>query len=200
MTKKRMLITLLCLLLSAMFAPVPDAFADYYKYTDSRGVVNMTNKLESVPVKYRSTMKVVREEAPRKDPAAGQPQQPASAPAEIAASEQAPAAASEQASDGKFAQLSARFVWFKPLVYAAAVLALFIAITKVTSLLPSPQLAKAIYLAFFLGVFVFLYKSYATHVVESSLKIKEKAVSMMKKSNVREQPEVSGETSAPSPR
>lgn len=42
--------------------------ADLYKYIDDNGVPVLTNQLESVPPKYRSSMKVVKEEAspPRK--------------------------------------------------------------------------------------------------------------------------------------
>lgn len=191
MTRILLPILLLCLFVSADFAMVPEALADYYKYTDSQGMISITNKLDSVPAKYRSTMKVVREE-PKKAAGAGkeaqQPERYEPEVVEATASEQA-AALPAQAPAGKFAELSARFVWFKPLAYLAGFIALFVAIVKVTSLLPSPLLSKMIYLGFFLGVFVFVYQAYVAHVVESSLKIKENAAAMMKKSTVRELPE-----------
>jgi len=191
MTRILLPILLLCLFVSADFAMVPEALADYYKYTDSQGMISITNKLDSVPARYRSTMKVVREE-PKKAAGAGkeaqQPERYEPEVVEATASEQA-AALPVQAPAGKFAELSARFVWFKPLAYLAGFIALFVAIVKVTSLLPSPLLSKMIYLGFFLGVFVFVYQAYVAHVVESSLKIKENAAAMMKKSTVRELPE-----------
>ena len=191
MTRILLPILLLCLFVSADFAAVPEALADYYKYTDSQGMISITNKLDSVPARYRSTMKVVREE-PKKAAGAGkeaqQPERYEPEVVEATASEQA-AALPVQAPAGKFAELSARFVWFKPLAYLAGFIALFVAIVKVTSLLPSPLLSKMIYLGFFLGVFVFVYQAYVAHVVESSLKIKENAAAMMKKSTVRELPE-----------
>lgn len=163
--------------------------ADYYKYTDNRGTVHMTNKLNSVPAQYRSNMKVTREE-PKKDPAANQA--PGAEPAagnqpvqqEVAAPEPAP---------GKFAQLSSRFVWFKPLVWLVGGVALFIVVVKLTSLLSSPLLSKLIYLSFFMGVLVFLYKAYVNHLVEGTMKVKDSAVTMIKKSSNREVPGAEGE-------
>lgn len=162
-----------------------DLLADYYKYTDSKGVVSITNKLESVPAKYRSTMKVVREE-PKKAPAAAPAPEPVS---QTTASEPEPTAqtASETEPEGRFAQLSSRFVWFKPLVYLAAIVALFVLVIKLTSVIPSPLLSKLILISFFAGVLVFVYKSYVEHVVASSKKVKDSAVSVIKKSSNREE-------------
>jgi len=185
-------LVLFCLFCLPSLVLVPDAAADYYRYTDGGGVVSMTNKLESVPARYRSTMKVIREDPPAKKI----PQARKEAPPEAevpAAPVQAGAAEPASVPAGKFAELSARFIWFKPLFYLGAFLATFIAIVKVTALLPSALLSKLIYLAFFLGVFVFLYKAYVEHVVSSTRNIKEKAVTMMKKANAREQAEPVGE-------
>lgn len=160
--------------------------ADYYKYTDSRGTVNITNKLESVPARYRSTMKVVREEK-KKAPAAG-PQGTAGAEPQAApALEQQAAPEPEQKPESSFARLCGRFVWLKPLLYVIGAVASFVVVIKVASML-GPMLSKVIYLSFFLGVFVFLYKAYAEYVVTSSARIKENAVNIMKKSSNRELP------------
>lgn len=160
--------------------------ADYYKYTDNRGIVNMTNKLENVPAKYRFTMKVVREEkkkapAAELQPTAGAEQQTAPVLEQQALPEP------EQKAESSFSRLCGRFVWLKPLLYVLGGVALFVVVIKVASLL-GPMLSKVIYLTFFLGVFVFLYKAYAEYVVTSSAKIKENAVNMMKKSSNRELP------------
>ena len=168
---------------------VPAVLADYYKYTDTSGAVNMTNKLDAVPHKYRSRVKVIKdEELSKKDQGARKLQQPEPAREESGVSEEAAAPAPAPAPQGKIAELSARYVWFKPLLYLAAVLAAFLAVMKVASLVPSAQLSKLIYLSFFIGVFVFLYKAYVEQVVADSLAVKEKAVNMMKKSSVREIP------------
>ena len=188
MSKLTLSIVMLCLSLLLHSALVGEALADYYKYTDGRGVVNITNKLESVPAKYRSNMKVVRE-APKPEPAANQAQQAQPEAAPAAAADQESVQPAAQAPAGKFAELSARFPWFRPLVYLAVIVLLTAVVFKVSSLLPSPLLSKAICIAFFLGVFVFLYKAYVTHVVESTVKIKDTATNMMKKSMVREQPQ-----------
>lgn len=167
--------------------------ADYYKYTDNRGTVNITNKLESVPAKYRSSMKVVREEK-KKAPAtelqstAGTEQQAAPA------LEQQAVAEPEQKHETAFSRLCGRFVWLKPLLYVIGGLVLFVVVIKVASQLASPMLSKLIYISFFLGVFVFLYKAYAEYMVASTAKIKENAVTIMKKSSNRELPALGGET------
>ena len=167
---------------------VPVALADYYKYTDSSGSINITNKLDSVPQKYRARAKVIKDDTLSKQDPGARKQQPepaqeeADAPREVAAPQPAPAP------QGKFAELAARYVWFKPLCYLAAFMAAFVVVIKLASLVPSGQLSKLIYLSFFLGVFVFLYKAYVEHVVADSLAVKEKAVNMMKKSVVREVP------------
>ncbi len=161
--------------------------ADYYKYTDNRGTVNITNKLESVPSRYRSTMKVVREEK-KKAPAA-ELQSTAGAEQQAApALEQQAVPEPEQKPESSFSRLCGRFVWLKPLLYVMGGVALFVVVIKVASQL-GPMLSKVIYLSFFLGVFVFLYKAYAEYVVTSSARIKENAVNIMKNSSNRELPE-----------
>lgn len=162
------------------------ALANLYTYTDSNGVVSMTNNLKSVPKKYRATMTVEREAPkPKQVEQPVQSYEPAASGTSAAPPAQAPA--------GKFAELSARFPWFKPLVYLFGIFAALLLLIKVTSQLSSPHLSKVIYLSFFLGVSVFLYKSYVTHVVDSSMKIKEQTVEMMKKSSQRELPAVTDE-------
>ena len=168
---------------------VPVALADFYKYTDTGGAINITNKLESVPQKYRSRVKVVRDEAlSKQDPGARRQQPPEPAQEESGISRETAAPAPAPAPQGKFAQLAALHSWFKPLCCLAAFLAAFLLVIKLASLVPSAPLSKLIYLCFFLGVFVFLYQAYVEHVVADSLAVKEKAVSMMQKSMVRELP------------
>jgi len=182
---------LLLILLTLVF--VPAAQADYYKYTDASGIVTISNTADSVPQKYRSRMKVIREETlSRKDPGARKAQQAAPAQEENTAPAEAAAPLAATAPQGKIAELSARYVWFTPLLYVIGLCVAFLLVIKIAALVPSPQLSKLIYLSFFLGVFVFLYRTYVTHVVEDSLAVKEKAINMMKKSVVREIP-LSGE-------
>jgi hypothetical protein len=170
----------LCL---ALAAPSP-VLADYYRYTDAGGIVHITNKLKSVPAKYRATMKVTREE-PKRDAAAQAPP----AGQEVAGSQPAPQEqAAPEPAPGLFAQLSSRHVWFKPLVWVAAVVLLFVGVVQLTSVIPSPLLSRLIYISFFTAVSVFLYKAYVTHLVEGTVKVKDRAVSMIKQSSSREAP------------
>jgi hypothetical protein len=58
-------------------------------------------------------------------------------------------------------------------------------------------LGRVIYLAFFLGVFVFAYKAYADHVTNSYFSIKNKILVMFEKSNRREMPDPADSPSQP---
>lgn len=197
MTKTTLPIILFALVSLCLAAP-SRLLADYYKYTDGRGTVHMTNKLDSVPAKYRSTMKVMREE-PKKAPAKAEEAPQATEAASPAPAQADAAAPAPEAPTGKFAELCARFPWLKPLLYIAGIVAALLAVFKVTSQISSPLLSRLIFISFFVGVFVFLYKTYVDYMVKSSVEIKAKAVSMIKKSGTREQP-LPGEDAPPPPR
>lgn len=182
----------LVLFFCLMAGSVPIALADYYRYTDAGGAVNITNKLDTVPEKYRSSVKVIRDETLSKQDPGARKQQPEATPEEsgLAKETAAPATAAVPAAapQGKLAELSARFIWFKPLLFLGAILAAFLVVIKISSLVPPGPLSKLIYLTYFFGVGVFLYQAYIEHVVADSLAVKEKAVNMMKKSSQRELP------------
>jgi len=181
---------LLTLLVGIGVVITPSARADFYKYRDGSGAVCITNDPNTIPPKYRASMKVVRDEAlekketdtrklaPRKTP-------PVARENAAAGLEQAPAAEPPS----RFASLAARFPWFKPLVIVAAIGALFLLVVKITTLLPSPLLARLIYLAFFLGVSVFGYKMYAESMLNSYQTIRTKVLAMFTKANERQAPE-----------
>jgi hypothetical protein len=171
---------------------VPTARADFYKYTDSSGAACITNDSNAVPPKYRATMKVVREEIlEKKDPGARKqvPQQapPASRDNSASGIEQSPAPAAEPAS--RTESLTGRFPWLKPLVIIAGIGVLFLIVSKVASLLSSPQLSRLIYLGFFLGVSIFGFKLYAESMANSYQTIKTKVLAMFIKANERQAPE-----------
>jgi hypothetical protein len=171
----------LLLALLTLTATFPSgACADFYRYTDGSGAVNITNSLDSVPKKYRSTMKVVREDpAPKKAAVPETAQEPVS----VTPVSQTVAPANAAA---RLDELSGRFPWLKPLLYLAAIVALWAVIIKVTSLLPSRLLGRVIYVAFAVGVVTFLYKSYAEHVVETTHKLKEDAAAVAQKAAERQ--------------
>lgn len=187
------------ILLSLLLLPLLPSFlqtahADYYKYTDKSGAVCITNNLASVPARYRSTMKVIREETLAKKDKATRletPREPSAAPA-IAGSPQEKADVTPSEPLSTFGRLSARFPWFKPALFVSGAILLFLIVRKLADALPSALLAKVIYLAFFLGAFVFVYKSYADHLSNSYLTFKTKLITMFEKANRREAPEPGG--------
>lgn len=165
---------------------VSNVVADIYKYTDKSGVVNMTNDINAVPKRYRSSMKVIKEEA--------KPQQHTTVLMEgntqlnYSSGEQ-PANESDAAVEEPSSYIGilfSKFGWLKPLVIILCMMGSFAVIGKIASMVSSPQLSKIIYTAYFLGIFVFMYTMYAKHVVNSYFTVKDKAVEMLKKSNVRE--------------
>lgn len=171
---------------TAAFAP--EVWADFYQYTDGSGVVSITNKLDGVPKKYRSTMKVVREEPAAKKVVRSEPVQTEPVSIETTSQSVAPANLA-----GRFDELGNRFPWFKPAVYLAVIVAIFTLITKVTVLLPSRLLGRVIYLAFTVGVLAFIYKSYSAHVVETTQKLKGEAEAVARKAAARQEATKAGE-------
>lgn len=174
---------------------VGEARADYYRYTDGSGAVCITNNLDAVPPKYRSTMKVIREETLAKKDKGARKEESRERPGPETAPqprEQMPSQAEEPAAGS--GHLFTRFPWSRPLVLVAAILAGFFLVRKLASILPSALFARVLYLAFFLGIFAFAYKSYAEHVTTSYFAIKKKVLAMFEKANRREMPEAGGST------
>ena len=176
------------------------AHADYYKYTDKSGALCITNNPDAVPPKYRSNMKVIREETlARKDKASRleTPRETPAAPA-IGDSPLEKGVAAPPEPTSAFGRFTARFPWLRPVLVVCAIFCAFLVVRKWSSALPSALLARVIYLAFFLGAFVFVYKSYAEHVSNSYFTIKTKVITMFEKSSRREIPEP-GERPLPAP-
>lgn len=181
-------LSLLTLMVGIGVGIAPTARADFYKYKDSTGAVCITNDRNAVPPKYRASMKVVHDETLEKQDPGARKQPPQETPPSAAAGvEQAPAPAA--APPSRSDSLTGRFPWLKPLAFVAGIVALFMAVAKVSTLLPSPLLGRLIYLAFFLGVFVFGYKVYADSMLESYRTIKTKTLAMFVKANERQAPE-----------
>jgi len=163
--------------------------ADYYKYTDKTGAVCITNNIKSVPQRYRSIMKVIREETRAKKDRATRIDSSQETPDQSTAGavpQMRDVAPAEPAS--LLARLTSGASWKKPTLIACVFVSLFLIVRKLSAVLPSALLAKVIYLAFFLGTFVFLYKSYTEYITNSFITIKTKMISMFEKSNRREEP------------
>jgi hypothetical protein len=178
------------------------AHADYYKYTDKTGAICITNTLDSVAPKYRAAMKVVREATLEKKDRATR----IKTPLRDAPAPEAPAAVEERKQEASaaptstFGRLSARFPWFKPVIAVCAILCTFLVVWKLSAILPSALFARLIYLAFFLGVFVFVFKSYADHLSNSYFTVKTKFIALFEKTNRREVPDpIPGEVPLPAP-
>lgn len=176
-----------------------DARADYYKYTDGSGAVCITNKIDAVPPKYRATMKVIREETvagKEKGAAKEIPRENSAAPEASPQSREQAGAPEEPAS--RLGEVFSRFPWARPLLVVCIIVTAFLIVNKLSSLISSPLLARVVYLAFFLAIFVFAFKSYAEHVSNSYFSIKTKVLAMFEKANRREAP-ASAESSPPAP-
>jgi len=181
-----------------VFGHTPPACADYYKYRDNKGIICITNNLNAIPPQYRSTMKVIREDKPgrldRGNQARTAPEVSPVVREPAAAGHDRPTATSSQ-SDSPFAQLLARFPLIKMLIMIAGIVAVSIIIVKLTSMIPSPQLARLINIVFFLGLFVFAYKLYADNLVGNYFTIKSKILGIFTRANVREAPEAQAKPS-----
>ncbi len=181
-TVKIFLVLLLPVLIICQAAQ--EAGATYYKYRDGRGEVCITNKLESVPIKYRSTVKVINdEELTRKD--WGARKQANTAPP-VAEESPARKPGGDTASESPFGRLAANYPWVKLLAIVCGAVAGFLIVAKLVSHLPSPQLARLVCLVYFFSIFLFVYKTYADHLVDGYFTIKKKVVTMFRKANERE--------------
>jgi hypothetical protein len=182
---KTALLVLLCVCIFGLFK---ESCADYYKYKDDKGSICITNVLESVPRRYRATMEVIPDGAPRKKV---QTEQEQAKPAQPVADEQPTQISGRESPvpsrlSERFARLAERWPWLKPSAIICGMIAGFIIVIKLAGILPSPQMARLLYIAFFLGVFVFIYKSYVDYLVGGYLEIKHKFVTMFKNANERE--------------
>jgi hypothetical protein len=180
---------------AGFFGQIPLACADYYRYTDNRGVICITNNLNAIPPKYRSTMKTIREDKPGRQDKGGLTQShPGGAPVirEPEGAGHDRHAATPSQSDSRLKLLMARFPLIKLLLLIAGIVATAIIIVKFTSLIPSPQLARLINIVFFLGLFVFAYKMYADNLVGNYFIIKTKVMGLFSRAMVREAPETGG--------
>ena len=202
MSKSKMKAASVCLFL-AVFAHlyyILPAHANYYKYVDKTGAVCITNSRDSVPLKYRATMKVIREEALEKKDKGTRLETPhldPPAPDPLSATEERKQD-TPTAPESTFSRLSARFLWFKPVIVVCSILCVFLVVRKLSAILPSALLARLIYLIFFLGAFVFVYKAYVDQLSNSYFTIKSKFIAMFAKANRREIPDTVPGESPPS--
>lgn len=189
------------LVLFALTAFPGESGADLYEYKDGNGTVCITDKLQSVPAKYRNGMQVIKDDSHAKPAPSGRMPQEAPRLAPPLAPEAPKAAlgpkveagpkaevAAPAAPAGRFGELALRYRWFKPLAIVGALVVGLLIIGQVARLLPSARLGRVIYFAFFAAIFAFAYKSYADQVVNNYLMVRESVLSVFKKTNQRELP------------
>ena len=189
MPLKQIFSVLTTVLLLTLIAALPrTAHADYYKYTDGSGTVCITNNRDTVPPKYRATMKVIREETLGKKEPVKRLETPGETPVTPGASVSSPEkdVASAEEPTSAFGRLMSRYPWFKPVLIVISIILLYLIVRKIAAALPSPLLARLVCIVFFLGVFVFMYVSYTRFLTSSFISVKTKMLAMFEKSNRRE--------------
>lgn len=160
---------------------IAPAGADLYQYTDKSGTVCMTNSLDSVPRAQRKTVKTIQED-PKQKPAApvtadgGNTVTAAQAEVQAIIANKKPQPPSGVNSPSPI----------KPIGVLVGMIGFLFVVARLTRSLSSPQLAKVIYIAFFLGTFTLGYKLYADHLASGFIGIKQKMLTMFAKAQQRE--------------
>jgi hypothetical protein len=178
------------LLLLCLFSPLP-ALADYYRYADGQGTVCFTDDYKSIPRQFRAKAQRIKE--PPAHPGQLPPPPPARQPATAAVQPEATAAEQPPPPQPARAELLLQTLrefwaraWFRVVAFVALAGAVLLLLARVARHLAAPQLVRVIYLAFFLGCFVFAYKLYADYMVQSYFIVKARALEMMQQANRRE--------------
>jgi hypothetical protein len=179
-TVRAVLLSLSCI---GLWGAWSQAGADLYKYKDGTGTVCITDKLQSVPAKYRDHLQVIRDDGRSRS---GQAAEPEAHPGQPAAAE--PGSAREDAAPSPAAsgQPAGRYPWLEPLLIVCGILLGWAIVAKVAKMLPSAQLGRLIYLAFFVGISVFVYKLVGEQVVNNYVEAKGKVTAMFGKSDQHE--------------
>lgn len=179
MTSGRLILFLFSFLFAALNILPSLAEADIYSYTDKGGTVVMTNDRDAIPAKQRKNVKVTPEE---KKPGGMNTQQRNITSKESAEliTEQAPAR--KGAEGGQTGPVP----WIKIIGSLLGAFVILMLLLRVVRSLASPQLARIIMVALFLGTFVTGYKLYADHLVGSYFSIKGKFLKLYAKANQRE--------------
>lgn len=182
--------TVLCLSIFLVWSPVA-AFADFYKYLDETGGLNVTNDYNSIPERYRAGITIVKESdlqkkaqarekqvrdervranksLPKSEPAAQTQTLPESSSGAAVPMNEKAGSVSENSSSNKSTGWFARQA---PLLKIAALIALFIGFAavagKLVSTLVPRTLGVIIRIALFVGVIVYVFKAYSENVVKA---------------------------------
>jgi hypothetical protein len=187
-------LALLLVVLLTLFAAV--ASAEFYRYYDENGGVNVTNDYKSIPERYRAGVTVTtdkqlekkvqarerqeRRESGRSAQAQRQAPQQA-APAQSVTTEAAPPASAAQkesapsATAGKSNWLSRQLPMLKVMVVIGLLVAGFVVIGRFVSSLAPRSLAIVIKIAMIAAIGVFLTKGFSEKIADAFARIKDES-------------------------
>jgi hypothetical protein len=164
------LLTPLFLSLGLLTPPLSDA--TFYKYRDSRGTVCITNECNKVPRQYRSRVKIIREDAPAPPPTAARQDAPGAVEQDAPPDTQ-PVAKQE-------GWLARQWPLLKILGLIGGLCWLALVVGRFVSALLPTMLGKVVRIAFFLGIGVFIFKSYSERVVNAFTRLTSETATVQK--------------------
>ncbi len=175
---------------------VQESCADYFKYTDKTGIVNMTNDLEAVPKQYRAKALVIKEEIKNQD-AAAVPARPAQSAEELnvemgnylKAQEQKRAVGQQVAplSEKKPDSWGIAQKYVTPVLVVFTFLPLFIYMGDICKLLRVRQLASVLRLLMFSILIVYVYQLGVQRMTATFVGLKKDALAIKNNIEGREQ-------------
>lgn len=171
--------------------------ADFYRYYDESGGVNVTNDYKSIPERYRASVTVTTDKQLEKKARARDRQErsesgrvvqgqrlnqpPQAAPAQSVTAESSPSVSTPQkeaappVATGKTNWLSRQVPMLKVIGVMALLIAGFIVVGRVASSLAPRSLAIVIKIAMIAAIGVFLTKGFSEKIAEAFAKIKEES-------------------------
>lgn len=171
--------------------------ADFYRYYDESGGVNVTNDYKSIPERYRASVTVTTDKQLEKKARARDRQErsesgrvvqgqrlnqpPQAAPAQSVTAESSPSVSTPQkeaappVATGKTNWLSRQVPMLKVIGVMALLIAGFIVVGRVASSLAPRSLAIVIKIAMIAAIGVFLTKGFSEKIADAFAKIKEES-------------------------
>lgn len=184
----------LLLLSYALLVVPPSLFADYYKYTDESGSVNVTNNLHNVPAQYRSSATVIKESdlnnmdrSPENKPQSSRPRAVKRSPANVGTSDTTTPANEKNGATADTPSSTTGFGWIDrqlPLLKNIVIIALLLAVVgfagKIISAYVPRTVGILINMALVIGLIVYVFSVYADKVAKSFALIKTESAVVQK--------------------
>ncbi len=162
--------SLLILALLTGFA-VQESAADFYKYKDKAGIVNMTNNLEAVPKQYRAKALVIKEEIKKPDVS-----EALVVPGQAAGAINAEVATPEPKKVSMASMLAAKYG--TPLLIVFIFLSLFIYMGDICKVLRVGQFAGVLRLLMFSMLIVYVYQLGVKRMADTFVTLKQDALTI----------------------